>query len=190
MKEVRPTSGRVLLALFSILDSMRGAVGSLEGARFLDLFAGTGRVGLEALRRGAASVVFVESVRARAQTIERSVPHTAPGSAAVLNLELRRAIAWLRRRKKVFDVVFADPPYHEGWGAALPGIGGLAELLAPGGVMVVEHASREPLAIPPEWQAGSDREYGETALTFLSPVRAIRDAEAQGGAPQEGEVGE
>ena len=59
MKEVRPTSGRVLLALFSILDSMRGAVGSQEGARFLDLFAGTGRVGLETLRRGTASVIFV-----------------------------------------------------------------------------------------------------------------------------------
>ena len=144
MKEVRPTSGRVLLALFSILDSMRGAVGSLEGARFLDLFAGTGRVGLEALRRGAASVVFVESVRARAQAIERSVPHTASGGAEVLDLELRRAVAWLRRRKRVFDVVFADPPYHEGWGAALLDVGGLSELLAPDGVMVVEHASREP----------------------------------------------
>lgn len=191
MKEVRPTSGRVLLALFSILDSMRGAVGSLEGVRFLDLFAGTGRVGLEALRRGAASVVFVESVRTRAQTIERSVPHTASGGAEVLDLELRRAVAWLRRRKRVFDVVFADPPYHEGWGAALLDVGGLAELLAPGGVMVVEHSVREPLTVPPgEWRVESAREYGETVLTFLSPVRAIRDAEAQEGAPQEGEVGE
>ena len=190
MKEVRPTSSRVLLALFSILDSMRGAVGSLEGARFLDLFAGTGRVGLEALRRGAASVVFVESVRARAQAIERFVPRAAQGGAAVLNLELRRAVAWLLKRGQVFDIVFADPPYHEGWGVALLTVKGLSELLAPDGILVVEHASREPLAIPPEWQAGSDREYGETALTFLSPVRAIRDAEAQGGAPQEGEVGE
>ena len=191
MKEVRPTSGRVLLALFSILDSMRGAVGSPEGVRFLDLFAGTGRVGLEALRRGAASVVFVESVRTRAQTIERSVPHTASGGTEVLNLELRRAIAWLRRRKKVFDVVFADPPYHEGWGAALLDVGGLSELLAPDGVMVVEHSVREPLTVPPgEWRVESAREYGETVLTFLSPVRAIRDAEAQEGAPQEGEVGE
>ena len=100
-------------------------------------------------------------------------------------------IAWLRRRKKVFDVVFADPPYHEGWGAALPGIGGLAELLALGGVMVVEHSVRELLTVPPgEWRVESEREYGETVLTFLSPVRAIRDAEAQEGAPQEGEVGE
>ena len=191
MKEVRPTSGRVLLALFSILDSMRGAVGSLEGARFLDLFAGTGRVGLEALRRGAASVVFVESVRARAQAIERSVPHTASGGAEVLDLELRRAVAWLRRRKRVFDVVFADPPYPEGWGAALLDVGGLSELLAPDGVMVVEHASREPLTVPLEWQVGSDREYGETILTFLSPLHAVREAEAREGVPQqEGEVGE
>ena len=57
--------------------------------------------------------------------------------------------------------------------------------------MVVEHSVREPLTVPPgEWRVESEREYGETVLTFLSPVRAIRDAEAQEGAPQEGEVGE
>ena len=78
-----PTSGRVLAALFSILGSRGTARGSLEGVRFLDLFAGTGRVGLEALERGAATV-FVESVRARAQAIERVVP------CALLRSEERR----------------------------------------------------------------------------------------------------
>ena len=68
MKEVRPTSGRVLSAMFSILG------GRVEGAKFLDLFAGTGRVGLEALRRGAESCIFVESVKARAEEIRRQVP--------------------------------------------------------------------------------------------------------------------
>ena len=180
MKEVRPTSGRVLAALFSILGSRGAARGSLEGQRFLDLFAGTGRVGLEALERGA-DTVFVESVRARAQAIERAVPRAAQGGAAVLNLELRRAVAWLLKRGQVFDIVFADPPYHEGWGAALLTVKGLSELLAPDGILVVEHASREPLTVPPEWQAGSDREYGETTLTFLHPVQNIA-----GSAPQEG----
>lgn len=181
MKEVRPTSGRVLAALFSILGSRDSAPGSLEGLRFLDLFAGTGRVGLEALERGASSVVWVESIRARAQAIERAVPRAAQGSAAVLNLELRRAVAWLLKRGQVFDIVFADPPYHEGWGAALLAVRGLSELLAPDGILVVEHASREPLTVPPEWRVGSDREYGETALTFLHPVRS-----AAGAVPQEG----
>ena len=182
MKAVRPTAGRVLLALFSIL-------GNVDGGRFLDLFAGTGRVGRAALERGA-SVTWVESLRERAQAIERALPADARRRAVVLSLELRRAIAWLGKRGLQFDVIFADPPYHEGWGAALLDVGGLSELLAPDGVMVVEHASREPLTVPLEWQVGSDREYGETILTFLSPLHAIREAEAREGVLQEGEAGE
>lgn len=164
MKEVRPTSGRVLSALFSIL----GSVAPVKGLRFLDLFAGTGRVGLEALNRGAAAVVWVESVRARAQAIERSLPNGPGDRATVLNLELRRAVAWLLKRGQAFDLIFADPPYQEGWGAALPAVKGLAGLLAPEGILVVEHSVREPLTVPPEWRLDAGREYGETVLSFLS----------------------
>lgn len=182
MKEVRPTSGRLLSALFSILGSRGSALGSLEGVRFLDLFAGTGRVGLEALKRGASSVVWVESVHSRAQAIERSVPRASPGDTTVLALELRRAVAWLLKRGRAFDVIFADPPYHEGWGGALLAVKGLAGLLAPDGILVVEHSSREPLAVPPEWRADSDREYGETTLTFFSthPVRTAPAVSREG----------
>lgn len=181
MKEVRPTSGRVLLALFSILGSQGSMPGSLEGLRFLDLFAGTGRVGLEALERGASLVVWVESVRARAQAIERSLPRAASDGTTVLNLELKRAVAWLSKREWVFDVVFADPPYHEGWGTSLLGVKGLSDLLAPEGILVVEHAIREPLAVSSGWRLDSSREYGETALAFLSPVRSVPDAPQEGG---------
>ncbi|MBQ9564763.1 MAG: RsmD family RNA methyltransferase [Synergistaceae bacterium] len=159
MKEVRPTSGRVLLALFSIL-------GPMEGKHFLDLFAGTGRVGLSALERGAGSVAWVESVRARAQAIERALPQNGT-ETLVLSLELRRAVSWLLKRERAFDVLFADPPYHEGWGAELLNVKGLDTLVSPNGVLVVEHSIREDLALPPPWALRDQRDYGETRLTFV-----------------------
>ena len=162
MKDVRPTSGKVFLALFNIL-------GDLENAAFLDLFAGTGRVGVEALRRGACRVVMVEVLKNRARDIERAIPTEFAGTerAVVLALELRRAVAWLIKRENLFDVIFADPPYNEGWGVSLLHTRGLEKILKDGGILVVEHASRETLDVPPMWAVKDVRVYGETTLTFV-----------------------
>ena len=159
MKEVRPTSGRVMSAMFSILG------GRVEGGKFLDLFAGTGRVGLEAMRRGAESCGFVESVKARAESLRRIA-----GDSVVLGLEVRRAVSWLTKRGMTFDVIFADPPYSAGWCEELPAVSGLRELFAEGAVMIVEHSAREKLTLsqnPNSLVITSVREYGETCLTFL-----------------------
>ena len=159
MKDVRPTSGRVLSALFSILG------GKIAGAGFLDLFAGTGRVGLEALSRGAESCVFVESVKARADELRR-----VSGDSLVLSLEVRRAVSWLVKREMTFDVIFADPPYSSGWCGTLPALLNLRLLFAPEAVMVIEHSVREPLTLsenPNALEIISSRDYGETCLTFL-----------------------
>lgn len=173
MKEVRPTSGRVLLALFNILGSMSvAAQGSAGDFSFLDLFAGTGRVGFEAKKRGATSVFFVETLKDRAHAIERSA--RSPGMT-VLNLELRRALTWLIRRGCRFDVVFADPPYGERWGASLLGVAELRGVLKKNGVLVVEHATREPLNLE-DWERLDARPYGETTLTFLKrPAAEIEE---------------
>ncbi|MDR1873878.1 MAG: RsmD family RNA methyltransferase [Synergistaceae bacterium] len=171
MKEVRPTSGRVLLALFSVLNSM--SLGNMrfgnvtEGWAFLDLFAGTGQVGIEALKRGASSVVMVEVLKNRAAGIERALPRGCGADVTVLSLELRRALSWLTRRGRVFDVVFADPPYNEGWGASLLQEKALPRVLKREGVLVVEHASREALFVPETWTLTDVRSYGESSLTFL-----------------------
>ena len=146
--------------MFNILGERVG------GAKFLDLFAGTGRVGLEALRRGAASCVFVESVKARADELRKSA-----GDSVVLSLEVRRAVSWLTKRGMTFDVIFADPPYNAGWCEALPALLNLRELFAPDAVMVIEHSVREPLTLPENpcgFAIESAREYGETCLTFLT----------------------
>jgi 16S rRNA (guanine(966)-N(2))-methyltransferase RsmD len=165
VKDVRPTSGKVLLALFSIL----GRLGGLENTAFLDLFAGTGRVGIEALKRGASRVVMVEVLKDRARGIERAVPPEFAGTekALVLSLELRRAIAWLTRRGILFDVIFADPPYNEGWGASLLQTKNMDKILRQEGVLVVEHTSREALDVPPPWTVADVRAYGDTVLSFI-----------------------
>ncbi len=159
MKDVRPTSGRVLSALFSILG------GRLSGAKFLDLFAGTGRVGLESLRLGADSCVFVESVKARADVIRR-----LSADSLVLGLEIRRAVSWLTKRGMTFDVIFADPPYNAGWCEVLPSLRGLAALFSGDAVFILEHSSRETPALadnPNALVIDSVRGYGETCLTFF-----------------------
>ena len=156
MKDVRPTSGRVLSALFNILGV------KVEGAKFLDLFAGTGRVGLEALRRGAESCVFVESVKSRAEDLRKHAP-----DSLVLSLEVRRAVSWLVKRGMTFDVIFADPPYSAGWCEALPAVPNLAGLLENDGLLIVEHSVREPMNLAGPFVIYSVREYGESCLTFL-----------------------
>ena len=188
MKDVRPTSGRVLSALFNIL-------GDIEGKRFLDLFAGTGRVGLEALKRNAEECVFVESVKSRAEEIRKSYPSvnklTSPlirgdkseklaphdkgeraiyGKGVILSLDIRRAITWLVKREMKFDIIFADPPYNSGWCEVLPTLQNLNKIFADETVFIIEHSVREPLTLkdnPHNLEIISQRDYGETVLTFL-----------------------
>jgi 16S rRNA G966 N2-methylase RsmD len=141
----------------------------LSDAVFLDLFAGTGSVALEALRRGTGYALCVESDRATANAISSRFIDAGYDleTAKCLISDVRRALPKLARESadKPFGVIFADPPYCMGWGAALPPI--IAEnwsLLSPGGVFVFEHSSRETLAdifIPRD-----DRIYGETVMSF------------------------
>jgi len=159
MKDVRPTSGKVLQALFNIL-------GDINGAKFLDLFAGTGHVGLEALKRGADSCVFVESIKSRAEAIKREKNFSS--DCLVLSLEIRRAVSWLLKRSEKFNIIFADPPYNSGWCAEILKIPGLEKLFADDCVFILEHSSREKFEINNEnFELISQRGYGETCLTFL-----------------------
>lgn len=171
----RPTSAKVAAALFSILGSA-----SLGGADFLDLFAGTGCVALEALGRGARGVLCVESDAARANAI--SARFTKAGfpaeSASCVRADVRRAVPRLARDGRAFGVVFADPPYCLGWGKTLPGL--IAQnwsIVATGGVFVFERSSRETpeeIFIPRD-----DRIYGETVLSFYWKNSAGTDVDIQ-----------
>ena len=163
MKEVRPTSSKLLLALMNILESK----GKLKDSLFLDLFAGTGRVGVEALKRGAGMVYFVETVKGRAIDIKKAIPPEYKDRSVVLAVELRRVLSWLTEHELFFDVIFADPPYNEGWDKALvPILEKNSLLLKDDGLFIYEHSSRENIDCS-AWKMMESRTYGDSVLTFF-----------------------
>jgi len=162
--DVRPTLDRVREALFGILAPR------LEGARFLDLFAGTGANGVEALSRGAAAAVFADSDDRSLEAIRRNLEATRLAARArVVLLALPKGLSTLAAREQPFDIVFADPPYDFSQYADLLGGIRAESLLAADGILVVEHATRVDLGA--DWGGfarGRCRAYGDTALSFFS----------------------
>jgi 16S rRNA (guanine966-N2)-methyltransferase len=149
----RPTTDRVREALFS-------ALGPLSGARVLDLFAGTGALGIEALSRGASRAVFVESARPAIAALRENLQALDLG--AVTRVLAQPAAKPIPAGEGPFDLVFADPPYAAL--AELPPL--LAALaLAPGARVIVEHASRDAAPAVAGLEARPTRVYGDTAIT-------------------------
>ena len=159
---LRPTGSRVREALFDILG------GRVRDAALLDLFAGTGSVGVEALSRGAREAVFVERDRRAARLIEENLARAGLSSAGrVLAVAADRAVARLAVERRRFDVVFVDPPYEMGVPEDL--LSRVAELLSPQAVLVIEHATRAAEAAPPggPLRLGRRYRYGDTCLSLL-----------------------
>jgi 16S rRNA (guanine966-N2)-methyltransferase len=166
----RPTSDRVREALFA---SVLSDVGDLDGLAFLDLYAGSGAVGCEALSRGAARALFVESDQATSRVIRRNLRDLGLGSGgrgevAVKPVEKLAATA-LPTGSEPYDIVFADPPYAleterlAGVLSALRANG----WLVPDALVVVERATRgDAFAWPAGFSADRSRRYGETTLWY------------------------
>jgi 16S rRNA (guanine966-N2)-methyltransferase len=172
-RRTRPTAERVREALFDVLGP------SVAGTRVLDLYAGTGAIGLEALSRGALRAVFVErdreALRALRQNLERlRLPRAA---ARIVAGDVPAALDAVARSEAAFDLVFLDPPYRSDLAArTLRALGG-SRLLAAGARVVVQHPARTPLpavaGLVPHRRA---RRFGETALTLLSAEGYTPDA--------------
>lgn len=163
-QHTRPTTDRVREALFSAVESW---CGSLQGLRFLDLYAGSGAVGLEAWSRGAGVVSLVESDRRTARLIYENAKMLGFSRVHVMTNSVTAVLS--RPPSAPYDVVFMDPPYHFDdavVGAELALLSG-REWLVPGALVVVERATRSP---EPVWPGGfSDtrgRKYGETTLWY------------------------
>jgi 16S rRNA (guanine(966)-N(2))-methyltransferase RsmD len=154
---IRPTAARVREALFSILASRT------EGAAVLDLFAGTGALGIEALSRGAARAVFVDRERAACAAIAESLGRTGfSASATVIRGRLPEALAGI---EPGFGLIFLDPPYGDDSAEAT--LVEMAHYLAPGGLVVFEHGSRyNPPERPGALVRRETRAYGDSAVTF------------------------
>jgi 16S rRNA (guanine966-N2)-methyltransferase len=153
----RPTEGRVREALFSIWHDR------LEGARVLDLFAGSGAVGLEALGRGALSALAIDQGLQAVKTLESNAGKLGERLLEIRRLTLPEGLA--RLQPGAFDLVYADPPYtFDAYGELLAGA---APLLARDGEMAVEHSSRREMPIEAGRLTRVDvRKYGESAISF------------------------
>ncbi len=164
-REVRPTLDRVRESLFAIIGP------GIEGATFLDLFAGTGANGIEALSRGAASADFVDSDPAAVALIRKNLEKTRLGTRGVVHrLSLPGSLEKIAaKRAGHYDVVFADPPYDfAGYPVLIETVGERA-LLAPGGCLIVEHETRNPMpSAIGGLHAFRTAKYGECSLTFYA----------------------
>ena len=155
---VRPTSDKVKQALFNILGQ------KAAGAVFLDLYAGAGGIGIEALSRGAERVVFVDASRESVKTIKQNIEQTGFGDrAAVIQSDVE---TFLRRPSGPYDIVFLDPPYAVDMAPLLVRAAG-AGILKRDAVVIAEHFKKQP---SPE-RAGSltllrEAKYGDTVLAF------------------------
>lgn len=154
--DVRPTPERVKEALFSILQFR------LEGRRFLDLFTGSGQIGLEALSRGAREAVMVDASKASLDVAMKNAQRTRLDKQAVF--ELAQAEGYLRRRPGPFDLAFLDPPYHTGLLQRVLPLA--AEEMSPAGTIVCEHPADEVLPeTAGEFVKYREYKYGKVMLT-------------------------
>ena len=167
----RPLADRVKQTLFAVLDP------ALPGSRFLDLFAGSGAAGIEALSRGAAHATFVERDATAARVIAANLARTHLGHPDRVTLVRGDVLAWLadpaRRGEPPTDLAVIDPPYADRE-ALVAALGAIGALLAPGGRVVAKHFWRDtPPPVVGLLASERERRFGETALTFY---RRVEDA--------------
>ena len=152
----RPTSDRVREAIFDVL----GSLTDIEGAAVADLFAGSGAMGIEALSRGAASVVFVDRSAVAVRAVRDNLASLELGSQARV---VKQDVVRFLERPQHFDLVLCDPPYvYEDWGELW------ARLDA--GLVVLE--SGRSVDVPPTWETVRNKRYGGTLVTVARPLGA------------------
>ncbi len=158
---VRPATDRVKQVIFDVLTNRI----ELDGARVLDLFAGSGSLGIEALSRGAARATFVESDREAVGYIEKNLEALACADRAHV---LREDALWfVRGCRESFDVIFADPPYAFEDTATIPELVFRAGVLKPHGYLLIEHARQVQFSPTAEYATGPVKKFGRTVVTFF-----------------------
>lgn len=169
-KHIRPTQDKVRQAIFDTLGQ------DFEGRSVLDLFAGSGAMGLEALSRGAKSVVFVDIerqcnflIKSNLETLRLSPQQSE--AVEIYRQDAFRAIMVALKRRRRFDVIFADPPYHKDLSKKLLKISCLSDILTPHGFLVLEHAATDEVDLKPEaaaFKLYKQSRYGKIIVSFFS----------------------
>lgn len=159
----RPTADRIRESVFNIL------TGSVQAKQVLDLFAGTGALGIEALSRGAARAVFIDQAKAAVAVIRSNISHLGlDDRARVIQWNILKSLNCLASTPATFDLVFMDPPYETH--AVTPALNALVACgaLAPGARIVIEHSIREPLvSVMDPLTITDQRRFGKTLVSFM-----------------------
>lgn len=159
---VRPTSDRIREALFNILPIM-------SGMKLLDLFAGTGSIGIEALSRDAKRVVFVENKSVLIKLIERNLNECFfSGNYELLHMPTGKALHFLARREECFDYIFMDPPYDRAFVHGTIENIASSSILSKNGVIIIQHSQRELIELrKANFILEKENKYGDTLLSFI-----------------------
>ncbi len=160
---LRPTSDKVKESIFNILGE------GVDGKAVLDLFAGTGSLGIEALSRGAKKTVFVERSREALRAIQKNLFQCGfSKQAEIIPKEVNRAIGMLEARKESFDVILMDPPYEKGWVLRTLVKLNRHNIYHEGSLLVIEHSRRESLPDKTgRWIMMKQRAMGDTIISIL-----------------------
>ena len=160
---IRPTGDRVKEAVFNIL------AGKIQGALVADVFAGTGNLGLEALSRGADRAVFVDNSHTSMHLLkENAIRARLYEQSEFLRIDAVSAINRLAQDKRLFNLVFCDPPYNRGHVDVVLQRIDAGNILAPEGVVVIEHSKHEPItACFNQLEIRRSEHFGETTISFL-----------------------
>jgi len=162
----RPTTDRVRESIFNIIAA------DIENARVLDLFAGTGALGLEALSRGAAGAVFVDASTGAVNIIRKNIAACrAESRARIIQWNITKNLNCLQPAAPAFDLVFMDPPYDHN--LILPALENLMkkDVMKNSATVIIEHSAREPIPESlPELHLADRRAYGKTLVSFLTVV--------------------
>ena len=166
---VRPATDRVRQTIFDMLTNRI----DFDGSRVLDLFAGSGSLGIEALSRGAAHATFVEHAHEAAEFIELNL-RTLRCTEASEVLETD-AMAFIRPGNGAYDIIFADPPYAFTRTAEIPAALASSGMLRTGGYLLIEHAAALSLGETAGLRAGPVKRFGRTHVTFFTPTNGRND---------------
>lgn len=158
---VRPATDRVKQTIFDVLSTRL----DLEGAMVLDLFAGSGSLGIEALSRGAAHATFVETNRDAARCIRQNL--TALGCLDRADVLEEDALWFVRSCRQQYALVFADPPYAYEHTAGIPELVFTSSIVQPGGYLVVEHPRPLKFTSTEMYVIGPEKTFGRTVVTFF-----------------------
>ncbi|ADL07802.1 16S rRNA (guanine(966)-N(2))-methyltransferase RsmD [Thermosediminibacter oceani] len=160
--KTRPTSDIVRESLFNILGE------KTAGSSFLDVFAGTGSVGIEALSRGAERVVFIEEGGLACRIIrENLIKLRISDKSLIIKADYLKGMRSLEKTNTTFDIIFLDPPYDRGFVSPCLEFLNNSELLKPNSIVVVQHSVSEVIKTPPNITCYKEKKYGITKLSFF-----------------------